>query len=85
VVIVTLWCVSALSFIYSGTFFEKCSHRIRHFIVCISAGLQTFSTQFLFCEILRFRGAAYKTTVLLDTKFTSIWEESATSISEPWW
>jgi hypothetical protein len=53
--------------IYSGTPFEMCSYRSRHYIVCIPAGLQTFSTQFLFCEILRFPGDACKTTVLLDT------------------
>jgi hypothetical protein len=52
--------------IYSGTFFESCLHRSRHYIFCISAGLQTFYTQFLFCEILRFYGDDYKTTVLLD-------------------
>ena len=65
-VVVTLWCASARSFICSGTFFEKCSYRSRHYIVCISAGLRTFSTQFLFREILHFHGNAYKTTVLLD-------------------
>jgi len=53
--------------IYSANFFEKCSYRSRHYTVCISAGLQTFSTQFLFCEILSFHSDTYKTTVLLDT------------------
>ena len=39
----------------------------RHYIVCISARRRAYSTQFLFCEVLRFHGHDYTTTVLLDT------------------
>lgn len=56
-VVVTLWRVECL-FIVELSSSHVCIES-RHYIVCISAGLQTFYTQFRFCEILRFYGDDY--------------------------